>query len=203
MSMNEVPNYENDENVLQKFGRIINDDVKKGKIDPVIGRDEEIRKDTQNSVEGQALSRLFASGRAVQFRQSCLRCGRCPCVDVDRRSRRHAVRETLRFGQQCGVCFLVARYVLGFQRLPRSPEGDAEASDAGGGPLQHIRHDCRHLHANHDAWGAAHQSRHGLVDPRCRVGGGCHRGRPQRHRSQEIRQILDGVLSRYGMVRCH
>lgn len=44
MAMNEVPNYENDENVLQKFGRIINDDVKKGKIDPVIGRDEEIRK---------------------------------------------------------------------------------------------------------------------------------------------------------------
>ena len=44
MQMNEVPNYENDENVLQKFGRIINDDVKKGKIDPVIGRDEEIRK---------------------------------------------------------------------------------------------------------------------------------------------------------------
>ena len=39
-----MPNYENDENVLQKFGRIINDDVKKGKIDPVIGRDEEIRK---------------------------------------------------------------------------------------------------------------------------------------------------------------
>ena len=44
MQMNEMPNYENDENVLQKFGRIINDDVKKGKIDPVIGRDEEIRK---------------------------------------------------------------------------------------------------------------------------------------------------------------
>ena len=42
--MNEMPNYENDENVLQKFGRIINDDVKKGKINPVIGRDEEIRK---------------------------------------------------------------------------------------------------------------------------------------------------------------
>ena len=39
-----MPNYENDENVLQKFGRIINDDVKKGKINPVIGRDEEIRK---------------------------------------------------------------------------------------------------------------------------------------------------------------
>ena len=44
MQMNQVPDYENDENVLQKFGRIINDDVKKGKIDPVIGRDEEIRK---------------------------------------------------------------------------------------------------------------------------------------------------------------
>ena len=44
MQTNQVPDYENDENVLQKFGRIINDDVKKGKIDPVIGRDEEIRK---------------------------------------------------------------------------------------------------------------------------------------------------------------
>ena len=42
--MNEMPNYENDENVLTKFGRIINDDVKANKIDPVIGRDEEIRK---------------------------------------------------------------------------------------------------------------------------------------------------------------
>ena len=41
---NEMPNYENDENVLTKFGRIINDDVKANKIDPVIGRDEEIRK---------------------------------------------------------------------------------------------------------------------------------------------------------------
>ena len=39
-----MPNYENDENVLTKFGRIINDDVKANKIDPVIGRDEEIRK---------------------------------------------------------------------------------------------------------------------------------------------------------------
>ena len=44
MNINQEPNYENDENVLQKFGRIINDDVKKGKVDPVIGRDEEIRK---------------------------------------------------------------------------------------------------------------------------------------------------------------
>ena len=42
--MMDMPNYENDENVLTKFGRIINDDVKANKIDPVIGRDEEIRK---------------------------------------------------------------------------------------------------------------------------------------------------------------
>ena len=36
--------YSKDENVLEKFGRNINEEVKKGKIDPVIGRDEEIRK---------------------------------------------------------------------------------------------------------------------------------------------------------------
>ncbi|MCR5308919.1 MAG: AAA family ATPase [Bacilli bacterium] len=44
MNINQEPNYENDENVLQKFGRNINEEVKKGKVDPVIGRDEEIRK---------------------------------------------------------------------------------------------------------------------------------------------------------------
>ena len=44
MNMNQEPNYENDENILEKFGRNINEEVKKGKIDPVIGRDEEIRK---------------------------------------------------------------------------------------------------------------------------------------------------------------
>jgi len=38
------PEYENDKNVLEKFGRNINEAVKKGKIDPVIGRDEEIRR---------------------------------------------------------------------------------------------------------------------------------------------------------------
>ncbi len=42
--MNQVPDYENDKEVLQKFGRNICEEVKKGKIDPVIGRDEEIRK---------------------------------------------------------------------------------------------------------------------------------------------------------------
>ena len=44
MNMNQVPDYENDQDILQKFGRNINEEVKKGKIDPVIGRDEEIRK---------------------------------------------------------------------------------------------------------------------------------------------------------------
>ena len=44
MQMNQVPDYENDKEVLQKFGRNINEEVKKGKVDPVIGRDEEIRK---------------------------------------------------------------------------------------------------------------------------------------------------------------
>ncbi|MCR5184575.1 MAG: AAA family ATPase [Bacilli bacterium] len=42
--MNEPFDYANDEKVLEKFGRNINEEVKKGKIDPVIGRDEEIRK---------------------------------------------------------------------------------------------------------------------------------------------------------------
>lgn len=43
--MNEQPiDYSQDENVLDKFGRNINNAVKEGKIDPVIGRDEEIRK---------------------------------------------------------------------------------------------------------------------------------------------------------------
>ena len=37
-------NYEQDENILEKFGRNINIAVKSNKIDPVIGRDEEIRK---------------------------------------------------------------------------------------------------------------------------------------------------------------
>ncbi len=45
MNMNQMPpDYENDKDILQKFGRNINEEVKKGKIDPVIGRDEEIRK---------------------------------------------------------------------------------------------------------------------------------------------------------------
>ena len=44
MEMNQMPDYENDKDVLKKFGRNINEEVKKGKIDPVIGRDEEIRK---------------------------------------------------------------------------------------------------------------------------------------------------------------
>ena len=41
--MQQEMNYNNDPDVLKKFGRIINEEVEKGKIDPVIGRDEEIR----------------------------------------------------------------------------------------------------------------------------------------------------------------
>ena len=38
-----MEDYSQDENILEKFGRNVNSDVKAGKIDPVIGRDEEIR----------------------------------------------------------------------------------------------------------------------------------------------------------------
>ena len=44
MQMNQEPNYENDENILEKFGRNLVSMAKEGKIDPVIGRDEEIRR---------------------------------------------------------------------------------------------------------------------------------------------------------------
>ncbi len=44
MNFQQPPNYENDPNVLDKFGRNINEEVKTGKIDPVIGREEEIRR---------------------------------------------------------------------------------------------------------------------------------------------------------------
>lgn len=42
--MNEMQDYANDENILEKFGRNITKQAKDGKIDPVIGRDNEIRK---------------------------------------------------------------------------------------------------------------------------------------------------------------
>ena len=41
------PEDKNDENVLEKYGRNIIEEAKKGKIDPVIGRDEEIRSITR------------------------------------------------------------------------------------------------------------------------------------------------------------
>ena len=44
MNNTQPMDYTNDQNILEKFGRNINEEVKKGKIDPVIGRDEEIRK---------------------------------------------------------------------------------------------------------------------------------------------------------------
>jgi ATP-dependent Clp protease ATP-binding subunit ClpB len=44
MNNQEMENYENDPNVLDKFGRNLITEVKNGKIDPVIGREEEIRR---------------------------------------------------------------------------------------------------------------------------------------------------------------
>ena len=43
MAFNGPEDYSKDENILEKFGRNITNEVKKNKIDPVIGRDEEIR----------------------------------------------------------------------------------------------------------------------------------------------------------------
>ena len=40
----QMPDYSQDENILEKFGRDITVDARMGKIDPVIGRDEEIRR---------------------------------------------------------------------------------------------------------------------------------------------------------------
>ena len=34
--------YSNDKNILEKFGRDVTDAVRAGKVDPVIGREEEI-----------------------------------------------------------------------------------------------------------------------------------------------------------------
>ena len=47
MNIQQMDDYANDENILEKFGRNVNEAVKKGKVDPVIGRDEEIRKVVQ------------------------------------------------------------------------------------------------------------------------------------------------------------
>ncbi|MFA6801652.1 MAG: AAA family ATPase [Acholeplasmataceae bacterium] len=44
MNLNQMDDYNNDPNILEKFGRNIVEEVKKGKIDPVIGREEEIRR---------------------------------------------------------------------------------------------------------------------------------------------------------------
>ena len=44
---NGMEDYSNDENILEKFGRDVTKQVKDGKIDPVIGRDDEIRKITE------------------------------------------------------------------------------------------------------------------------------------------------------------
>ena len=45
--MNQNPFEENLKDVLKKYGRDIVEDAKNGKIDPIIGRDEEIRNITR------------------------------------------------------------------------------------------------------------------------------------------------------------
>ena len=42
--MMQMPNYDKDPDLLSKYGRLLTDDVRQGKIDPVIGRDDEIRR---------------------------------------------------------------------------------------------------------------------------------------------------------------
>ncbi|MGB0417845.1 MAG: ATP-dependent Clp protease ATP-binding subunit [Acholeplasmataceae bacterium] len=44
MQMNMMENYDQDPKLLEKFGRNLVEEVKKGSIDPVIGRDDEIRR---------------------------------------------------------------------------------------------------------------------------------------------------------------
>lgn len=44
MNFNPFQNYEQDEKILEKFGRFLNEDAKANKSDPVIGRDMEIRR---------------------------------------------------------------------------------------------------------------------------------------------------------------
>lgn len=44
MQLNEVPNYSNDPKILDKFARNLIIQAKSGKMDPIIGRDEDIRK---------------------------------------------------------------------------------------------------------------------------------------------------------------
>ena len=40
--MEEMQDYSKDEKILEKFGRDVTDAVRQGKVDPVIGREEEI-----------------------------------------------------------------------------------------------------------------------------------------------------------------
>ena len=44
MNFTQMDDYSKDPKILEKFGRNIVESVKEGKIDPVIGREEEIRR---------------------------------------------------------------------------------------------------------------------------------------------------------------
>lgn len=47
----EMQDYSKDEKVLEKFGRDVTESVREGKIDPVIGREEEILQNCKNSCQ--------------------------------------------------------------------------------------------------------------------------------------------------------
>ena len=57
--------YANDPNVLEKFGRNVNDAVREGKLDPVIGRDDEIRKVVQVLARKTKNNVVLLGGRGV------------------------------------------------------------------------------------------------------------------------------------------
>ncbi len=65
--MNDKQNIQEEQNILEKYGRDICRDVRDGKIDPVIGRDEEIR----NII--QVLSRKTKNNAILNLQQMSLR----------------------------------------------------------------------------------------------------------------------------------
>ena len=64
-----ITDYGNDENILEKYGRNLIEEVKKGKMDPIIGRDEEIRNVIMilsRKTKGCCLSTAFFASSTLQ-----------------------------------------------------------------------------------------------------------------------------------------
>ena len=66
-------NNEVNENVLEKYGRDITESVRQNKIDPVIGRDDEIRSITRILSRKTKNNHRAPAGRALN-QQPCLSC---------------------------------------------------------------------------------------------------------------------------------